>query len=108
MIDRRSTLKLIAAAGVSAIGKAQTAPPETGGELPRGLPQPTETIDLWHGDGPGMPKQAISETVTERSTDSQLTDRAVVGISRPRMAVFRPLVSNGAAVLITPGGGYKP
>ena len=43
----------------------------------------------------------------ERSTDALLTDRAVFGIARPRMAVFRPDRSNGAAVLVTPGGGYR-
>ncbi|MFM6854299.1 MAG: alpha/beta hydrolase, partial [Sphingopyxis sp.] len=42
-----------------------------------------------------------------RATDPQLTDRAVLGITRPRMAVFRPDRPNGAAVLITPGGGYR-
>jgi acetyl esterase/lipase len=49
----------------------------------------------------------LVETVTERSTDSLVTDRAVHGISRPRMAVFRPDRPNGAAVLLTPGGGYR-
>ena len=54
-----------------------------------------------------MPSDRLVETVTERSTDAQLTDRAVVGISRPRLVVFRPRLPNGAAVLIIPGGGYK-
>jgi len=31
----------------------------------------------------------------------------VLGIARPRMAVFRPKRPTGAAVLITPGGGYS-
>jgi len=106
-IQRRDVLLGALAAGVSAASRAQTAPPETGGELPCGLPQPTDTIDLWPGGAPGMPDKPIEEIVVERSTDSQLTDRAVTGISRPRMVVFRPLVSNGAAVMITPGGGYK-
>jgi len=106
-VRRREVLLGALAAGIGSVAKAQTAPPETGGALPRGLPQPTETIDLWPGEAPGMPAQQLKETVTERSTDSQITDRAVVGISRPRMAVFRPRVSNGAAVMITPGGGYK-
>ncbi len=47
------------------------------------------------------------ETVNERSTDAQMTDRAVYGISTPRLVVFRPAQPNGASVLITPGGGYR-
>jgi acetyl esterase/lipase len=62
---------------------------------------------LWPEGAPGMPRLPLKETVNERSTDTQLTDRAVFGISRPRMAVFRPARANGAAVLITPGGGYR-
>lgn len=72
-----------------------------------GLPEPTETIDLWPKGAPGAPAKALTETVNERSTDPQLTDRAVFGIARPRLVVFRPLRPNGAAMLITPGGGYK-
>jgi len=75
--------------------------------LPPGLPQPSETIDLWPKGAPGMSARTLIETVEERSTDSLVTDRAVYGISRPRMAVFRPDRPNGAAVLLTPGGGYK-
>jgi acetyl esterase/lipase len=44
--------------------------------------------------------------VDERSRDGQLADRAVVGIVRPRMVVFRPRIPNGSAVMVTPGGGY--
>jgi acetyl esterase/lipase len=54
-----------------------------------------------------MPATPLIETVNERSTDSLVTDRAVFGISNPRMAVFRPDRPNGAAVLLMPGGGYK-
>ncbi|MFD2783694.1 alpha/beta hydrolase [Novosphingobium pokkalii] len=49
----------------------------------------------------------LVETVNERSSDRLVTDRAVMGITRPRMAVFRPDRPNGAAVMITPGGGYR-
>jgi acetyl esterase/lipase len=106
MIDRRKLIGL-AAIGLGSATLGQTPPPVTGKSLPHGLPQPTETIDLWPNGAPGMPATALVETVNERSTDAQLTDRAVYGITRPRMAVFRPSHPNGAAVLITPGGGYK-
>ena len=106
MIDRRT---LISLAAIVATDKAfaQTPPPATGGALPAGLPQPSETIDLWPKGAPGPPAALPIETVNERSTDRQLTDRAVLGISRPRMVVFRPDRSNGASILITPGGGYR-
>jgi len=105
-MDRRTLIGL-AAGGVAGAAFGQTPPPETGGVLPAGLPQPTETIDLWPKAAPGAPVGGLKETVNERSTDPQLTDRAVYGISRPRMVVFRPSRPNGAAVLITPGGGYR-
>lgn len=54
-----------------------------------------------------MPTTPPVEQVTERSTDPLVTDRAVLGISVPRMAVFRPDRPNGAAVLLIPGGGYR-
>jgi len=45
--------------------------------------------------------------VRERSTDPVYNDRIILRVARPRMAVFRPARPNGAAVLITPGGGYS-
>lgn len=118
MNDRRETplrpgrrAFLAAAGGGAALfasaARGQTAPPATGKPGPAGLPDPVETIDLWPGGAPGLPATPPTETVTERSTDRDLTDRAVLGITRPRMVVFRPLRPNGAAVLITPGGGYR-
>ena len=107
-ISRRELMGAgLTAAAIGVPVAAQTAPPATGGALPAGLPQPTETIDLWPKGAPGAPANLPVETVNERSTDVQLTDRAVLGISRPRMAVFRPARANGAAILITPGGGYR-
>jgi acetyl esterase/lipase len=109
-IDRRSLLAAGIAAGAALplSAGAQTAPPiATGKTQPPGLPQPVETIDLWPAGAPGRPAKALTETVDERSTDSLVTDRAVYGISRPRMAVFRPDRPNGAAVMLTPGGGYR-
>ena len=110
-IDRRTLMGAGLGAGLAAgfVPRAigQTPPPATGGPLPAGLLQPIETIDLWPNGAPGMPATPLVETVNERSTDPQLTDRAVFGISAPRMAVFRPDKPNGAAMLITPGGGYR-
>ncbi len=112
-IDRRSFMAASVCAGAGFAGVASpllaqtTVPTVPGSPLPPGLPQPSETIDLWPGGAPGMPAKPLTETVQERSTDRLVTDRAVYGIAKPRMAVFRPDRPNGAAVLITPGGGYR-
>jgi acetyl esterase/lipase len=107
-LDRRSLIAAGLALGITARAGAQTPPPvATGKTQPPGLPQPVETIDLWPKGAPGPPPTPLVETVDERSADSLVTDRAVYGISRPRMAVFRPDRPNGAAVLLTPGGGYR-
>lgn len=106
-IQRRKVLLGAVAAGISTASRAQTAPPATADPVQGSLPEPTETIDLWPRGAPGMPDNPPQETVAERSKDPDLADRAVSGITRPRMVVFRPRVSNGAAVLVTPGGGYK-
>jgi acetyl esterase/lipase len=110
MIDRRTVLfGTLAAAGLSACAAArgQTPPPATPASPHLAYPEPSETIDLWPGGAPGAPERLPVETVRERSTDPAYNDRYVFGISRPRMAVFRPQRPNGAAVLITPGGGYN-
>lgn len=106
--DRRTLIAgTLAAAGLTTQTRAQTAPPAALKALPAGLPQPTETIDLWSKGAPARSAASLIETVDERSTDRLVTDRAVYGVTRPRMAVFRPDRPNGAAVMITPGGGYK-
>ncbi|EJL34500.1 alpha/beta hydrolase [Novosphingobium sp. AP12] len=106
--DRRTLIAgSLAAAGLASRAGAQTAPPMASKALPPGLPQPTETIDLWPKGPPASLASSLTETVNERSADALVTDRAVYGVTRPRMAVFRPDRPNGSAVMITPGGGYK-
>lgn len=99
MLDRRDLLLGLAATGAAAA--AQTPPPgvRRGGD-------PVETIDLWPGGAPGMPATPPVEVVDDRTADPALPDRAVHGVMRPRMVVFRPATPNGAAVLVAPGGGY--
>jgi acetyl esterase/lipase len=106
-IDRRTALLGTLAMGVAAKAVAQTRPPATPNSPHMTWPEPTETIDLWPNGAPGAPAKLPVETVKERSTDPAYNDRYVFGISRPRMAVFRPARPNGAAVMITPGGGYN-
>lgn len=113
MIDRRhamlGALGAALAAGAAALptdAGAQTASPRVRGRAIPGLPEPAETIDLWPAGAPGMPAVPPVEVVDERSTDPQLPDRAVRGIARPRLVVFRPAIANGSALLVMPGGGY--
>jgi len=71
------------------------------------LAEPDGWMDLWPGPPPGAPDPLPAERVVERSADPLQPDRIMQSIARPRMAVFRPAQANGAAVLITPGGGYR-
>jgi acetyl esterase/lipase len=70
------------------------------------LPDAAEVIPLWPGlVGPGQ-IAPIEQIIGDRSQDAAGKDRVIRGVRVPRMAVFRPTTPNGAAVLITPGGGY--
>ena len=68
---------------------------------------PQEIVNLWPEGALPLPAARLAETIIERSKDPRVPDRAIYGITRPRMAVFRPQQPNGGAVLITPGGGYR-
>lgn len=107
MIDRRHAMLGALAAGLATGARAQTAAPAVSGRQTPGLPEPHETIDLWPKGAPGMPATPPVELVEERSKDVQLADRSVRGVVRPRLAVFRPAIPNGSAVLVAPGGGYR-
>ncbi len=106
-MDRRTAIFGTLALGVAARAAGQTAAPFTSQSKHVTMADPTETIDLWPKGAPGAPAKLPVETVRERSSDPSFNDRYVFGISRPRMAVFRPDRPNGAAVLIMPGGGYN-
>ena len=106
MIDRRSIILGTVGAGLSTRTTAQTAPPKRGDRREQGLSEPTETIDLWPSGAPGAPSVMPVEVVEDRAGQAEAPDRAVHGISRPRMVVFRPARPNGAAALVMPGGSY--
>ncbi|MFC3443361.1 alpha/beta hydrolase [Sphingobium rhizovicinum] len=106
-VDRRSLmigggLALGASGRGPAKGAASAAVAEVTGAV-----QPDLMIDLWPGGPPGMAPVAPAEMVRERSSDPTLTDRALIHIARPRLAVFRARNPNGAAMLVMPGGGYS-
>jgi acetyl esterase/lipase len=106
-IDRRTAMLGTLALGIAARATAQTGAPSTAESRHMTAPDPVDTIDLWPRGAPGAPSPLPAETTRERSTDPAYNDRYVFGISRPRMAVFRPERPNGGAVLIMPGGGYN-
>lgn len=67
---------------------------------------PAEEIELWPGIPPGPPSVLPIEELIETG-NAQRHGRLVKSIARPRMKVFRPSRPNGAALLVTPGGGYS-
>ena len=69
-------------------------------------PQPREVIPLWPKGAPGDLNPNRVEIVEERSKTPDHHDRAVHGITHPRLCVFPASNPNGGAVLIKPGGGY--
>lgn len=103
MLDRRTAL--------AGLGIGVAAPALAGAAVQAGsgsdAADPAEWIDLWPGLPPGSPSPLPAERIVERSTDPLFPDRIMQAVARPRMAVFRPVRPNGAAVLITPGGGYS-
>ncbi len=105
------------AAGFGSAARAQTPPPEN--DIPPekrinipNWPTATETIDLWPGTrenpsvAPGLVNTGLIEVVTEASKDPTVYHRSVAGISKPRLCVFPAKNPNGAAMIISPGGGY--
>ena len=68
--------------------------------------QAEDVVPLWPGKAPGAPQQLPKHQIMERSSDPMFHDRWIVGVSKPSITVRRPANPNGAAVLLSPGGGY--
>jgi acetyl esterase/lipase len=64
-------------------------------------------IDVWSGKPPGGASVKVEQTVIERSTTPGLHDRALIGITRPTLTIYKPSKPDGSAVLIIPGGSYQ-
>lgn len=69
-------------------------------------PQPATQLRLWPGDAPGLVAPALADHVVDRTAPGGPRDRAYDSIRTPRLDIFPADRPNGAAVLITPGGGY--
>lgn len=90
-------------AGVQALAFAQAAAAQSPLLPP---PEPTEIVPLWPGAAPGGQPPDLQENLVERSTAPNLHDRAITGVVRPTLAVFRPINPDRSAVLLIPGGSY--
>lgn len=94
MIARRTLLQNFAAlTAISAVQLSAAVP---------ALPDAWEEIPLW----PGQPPGKGGATGPEKLGGGGAGFGAVSNISAPRMRVYRPTKSNGAAVLVCGGGGY--
>jgi acetyl esterase/lipase len=72
---------------------------------------PEETasrISLWPDrTAPGSAHVAAQQRIVERSDDAGAPDRIITHVTQPYLVVYRPRRPNGAALLVTPGGGYE-
>jgi acetyl esterase/lipase len=74
--------------------------------LPDGPVRPDASMPIWPGDAPGLRDPALQDHVVERSMDAAAPDRVIDRVRTPRLDIFLPRRPNGAAMLVTPGGGY--
>jgi hypothetical protein len=70
-------------------------------------PSGAEELALWPGAAPGSESATAKQEVIERSKDPAVKDRAVVGIVRPTLEIWKPERPNGTAVVVLPGGAYQ-
>lgn len=108
MIERRALFASVLAAlaaGTMARGQEPASHPTDGQGL---VPPPsTDVIRLWPDGTVTRSGAPLVETLIDRSSGGSVPDRAVVGISTPRLVVFKAVQPNGSAVLVIPGGGYR-
>ncbi|MDB5458213.1 MAG: alpha/beta hydrolase [Caulobacter sp.] len=91
MLDRRTLL---------ALGAATAA-------LPSAASAATlEICDLWPGRAPGGEGVTVTEQAILRTPGGDPNDTAFLHITKPVLMLRRPAKSNGAAILMIPGGGY--
>ena len=68
--------------------------------------EPNLIIELWT-NGVILPTQKpIVEKIIQKAKTGELSNRVIENTQNPRLLVFLAKKPNGAAILITPGGGY--
>jgi acetyl esterase/lipase len=65
-----------------------------------------KVIDLWPGEAPGGQGVTATENIAEAHVHPTLQTRVITGVRVPQLTLSYPQVSNGAAMLILPGGGF--
>jgi acetyl esterase/lipase len=70
-------------------------------------PSGAEKLPIWPGTAPGSERATAQQQVVERSKDPAVKDRAMFGVTRPTLEVWKPQNPNGAAVIVMPGGAYQ-
>jgi acetyl esterase/lipase len=95
-LDRRDFI--LAGLGLAVAGHVAAQP------LPPDWPPP-ENFPLWPVQPPGMPAIPPVPNFAFADRPGRPVLR-VTGVATPELHVFRPERSNGAAVLVTPGGSY--
>jgi acetyl esterase/lipase len=98
-LDRRDILGLGLAAGALTITTPLSAA--------RGARSPFRRIALWPQSTPEASPTGLMETLTERSKEPAVRDRALTGVIAPWLDHARPIRPNGAAIIVIPGGGYR-
>lgn len=101
MFNRRGALATVVT-GLLASGLARGAKAQS-----MSMADPTEIIELWPAGAPGGEAVTAVETIIERGDAAGIRDRALTHTRKPVLVVFRPKAPNGAAVMLTPGGGYE-
>lgn len=67
---------------------------------------PVERFPIWPGSPPGGEGLQVQDEVVKRSANGAEDDIAWPHVATPMLTVVRAARSNGAAVLICPGGGF--
>lgn len=99
-VDRRTLITAALAANLAT--KARAA---RGISLPPRMPD--QSIDLWPHGVPDSNPRPPAEIIEDDAHGVGPLNRAIKGITRPRIDVFQAKRPNGNAMLITPGGGYE-
>ncbi len=102
MLSRRLLLAAMAAFAFAACASA----PAVRAEMPAAI-EADEVALLWPDGPPGGVPEGLQEKIVYRDNPFGLMDRAAHDVTAPSLSIFHPETSDGSAVLIIPGGGYK-